>query len=41
MRRDRKTIEVKEEQWYSEATTSRGGWRAILYQLAMEHEVAS
>ena len=32
-----KTIKVKEEQWYSEATTSRAGWCAT-YQLAMEDE---
>ena len=35
IRRDLKTIEVEEELWYSEATTSRAGWRAT-YQLAME-----
>ena len=28
---------MTEEQWYSEATTSRVGWRAT-YQLAMEDE---
>ena len=28
MRRDLKTIAVKEEQWYSEGTTSRTGRRA-------------
>ena len=37
IRRDLKTIEVEEELWYSEATTSRAGWRAT-YQLAMEDE---
>ena len=37
IRRDLKTIEVKEEEWYREATTSRAGWRAT-YQLAMEDE---
>ena len=39
IRRDLKTIKVEEELWYSEATTSRAGWRAT-YQLAMEDEAA-
>ena len=37
IRRDLKTIDVKEEEWYTEATTSRMGWRAT-YQLGMEDE---
>ena len=37
IRRDLKVIEVEEEQWYREATTSRAGWRAA-YQVGMEEE---
>ena len=35
IRKDLKDIEIKEEEWYEEATRSRPGWRAIC-RLGME-----